>query len=155
MSEIHNVFISHRHEDDHHIAGFKGLLKGRDVAVRDRSITSDRPNQANSPDYIRSQILAPGIRGAGKLVVIITADTRNHDWVAWEIEYANKLGKPIIGVWAPGSAGCEVPEPLEKYADAIVGWNSERILAALNGEQQFEDSHGVPRPAQPVSRIGC
>ena len=33
--------------------------------------------------------------------------------------------KRIIGVWAPGSAGCEVPEPLEKYADAIVGWNSE------------------------------
>ena len=155
MSEIHNVFISHRHEDDALVARFKSLLEGKGVQVRDASITSDAPNQANSPEYIKSQILGPGIRWAGKLVVIITPDTKNHDWVAWEIEYANKLGKEIIGVWAPGSAGCEVPEPLEKYADAIVGWHSERILGALNGERTFEDSTGVPRPAQPVNRIGC
>lgn len=155
MSETHNVFMSHRHEDDHHIANFKQLMEGRGVQIRDASITSDRPNQASNPDYIKSEILAPGIQWAGKLVVIITPDTKNHDWVAWEIEYANRLGKPIIGVWAPGSAGCEAPEPLEKHADAIIGWNSDRILRALNGEQLFEDSTGVPRPAQPVNRVGC
>lgn len=155
MSEIHNVFVSHRHEDDALVADFKRLLDGTGVQVRDASITSDAPNQASDPDYIRSQILRPGIRWAGKLVVIITPDTKNHDWVAWEIEEAQKLGKPIIGVWAPGSAGCEVPEPLEKFADAIIGWRSERILAALNGEQAFEDSTGKPRPAQTVNRVGC
>lgn len=155
MSETHNVFISHRHEDDAYVASFKRLLEGKGVQVRDASITSDRPNRARNADYIRSEILSPGIRWAGKVVVLITPDTKNHDWVDWEIEQANRLDKPIIGVWAPGSAGCEVPEPLEKYADAIVGWNSERILAALNGERAFEQSTGGTRGPQPVERVDC
>ncbi|MDE0065296.1 MAG: TIR domain-containing protein [Acidimicrobiaceae bacterium] len=155
MSAIHNVFISHRHEDDHHIDNFKQLMEGKGVQIRDASITNDRPNQAHSPDYIKSKILAPNIRWAGKLVVLITPDTKNHEWVDWEIEYANKHDKQIIGVWAPGSAGCELPEQLETYADAVVGWNSERILAALNDERSFETSRGEPRQPQPVKRIGC
>ena len=155
MSESHNVFISHRHEDDALVSNFKDLLKGKGVEIRDSSITSDTPNHANSPDYIKTRILAPGINWAGKVVVLITPDTKNHDWVDWEIEYANKLNKPIVGVWAPGSADCKVPEPLGKYADSIVGWNSERILEALDGSRAFEDSDGTPRPPQPINRIGC
>ena len=155
MSSTHNVFISHRHEDDALVAGFKELMKGKGVDIRDASITSDRPNRAKSPDHIKSRILAPGVRWAGKVVVIITPDTKNHPWVDWEIEYAAKLDKQIIGVWAPGSAGCDLPEPLEKYADAVVGWNSDRILSALEGERNFENSDGSRRAPQPVNRIGC
>lgn len=155
MSETHNVFISHRHEDDGLVAQFKQLLDGKGVQIRDASITSDNPNEASNPEYIKTQILAPGIQWAGKIVVLITPDTKNHDWVDWEIEYANKLDKQIVGVWAPGSAGCEVPEPLEKYADAIVGWDTSRILDALDGSRTFEDSSGASRSPQPVNRIGC
>ena len=155
MSETHNLFISHRHEDDALVSGLKSLLRDKGVTIRDASITSDDPNRARNPDYIKTRILAPGIKWAGTLVVLITPDTKNHDWVDWEIEYANKNDKRIIGVWVPGSAGCEVPEPLEKYADAIVGWNSERILKAINGSRSFEGSDGRPRPPQPVKRIGC
>ena len=155
MSEIHNLFISHRHEDDALVSDFKNLLKNKGVTIRDASITSDDPNQARSADYIKTQILAPGIKWAGTLAVLITPDTKNHDWVDWEIEYANKYNKRIIGVWAPGSAGCEVTEPLEKYAEATVGWNAERIVEAINGSRRFEDSGGHLRPPQPVKRIGC
>ena len=155
MGEVHNVFISHRHEDDALVAGFKELLAGKDVQIRDASITRQTPNQASNPNYIKTQILAPGIQWAGKIVVLITPDTKNHDWVDWEIEYANKQDKQIIGVWAPGSAGCAVPDPLEKYADAIVGWDSDRILEALDGAQMFEDSSGLPRPPQPIERVRC
>ena len=132
-------------------------MDGKDVQIRDSSITSDRPNQARSPEYIKSEILAPRIQWAGKLVVIITPDTKNHDWVAWEIEYANKLpsDKLIIGVWAHGLAGCEEPEPLKRYADAMVPWDPAKVLAAFNGERIFENAQGVPRPAQSIKRIGC
>lgn len=155
MGEIHNVFISHRHEDDDLIAKFKDLMKGKGVEIRDASITSDNPNQANNPDYIKQNILAPGINWAGKLVVLITPDTKNHDWVEWEIEYANKHNKHIIGVWAHGSAGCEIPEALDKYADAVVGWSSEQILKALNGARIWKDSDGASRPPQPIKRLAC
>jgi len=155
MSDTHNVFISHRHEDDKLVGSFKDLLKGKGVDVRDASITSDTPNKAKDAAYIKGQVLAPGIQWAGKVVVLITPDTKNHEWVDWEIEYANKLDKQIVGVWAPGSAGCDLPEPLEKYADAVVGWDSERILQALNGARDFEDSDGSARSPQPMNRVDC
>lgn len=155
MGEIHNVFVSHRHEDDDLITKFKELMKGKDVEIRDSSITSDNPNQARNPDYIKQSILAPAIDRAGKLVVLITPDTKNHDWVEWEVDYANRRNKPIIGVWAHGSTGCELPEALEKYADAVVGWNSEQILQALNGARNWKNSDGASRPPQPIKRLAC
>ncbi len=155
MSETHNLFISHRHEDDELVAGFKSLLAGKGVTIRDASVTSDRPNRAQNADYIKTQILAPGINWAGTIVVLITPDTKNHEWVTWEIDYANKKNKPIVGVWAPGSAGCEVPESLERYAESTVGWDSARILQAINGSRIFEDSYGRPRGPQSIARLGC
>jgi hypothetical protein len=156
MPDIHNVFISHRHEDDHLVGAFKDLLAGKNVVIRDSSITSDNENNAQSEDYIKSEILAPGIQWAGKIVVIITPDTVNHPWVDWEIEYANRQGdKEIIGVWAPGADGCDVPEPLERHADNIVAWNADSIMDALNGNTHWEQPDGSPRPTQAVSRIGC
>lgn len=155
MADIHNVFISHRHEDDHLVEAFKTLMAGRGVTVRDSSVTNDEPNAAKSPEYIKNTYLRPGIEWAGKVVVLITPDTKNHAWVDWEIECANRLGKPIIGVWAPGSAGCDLPEPLEKYADAVVGWNSDAIISALEGERTFQTSEGQPRALQSMSRVGC
>lgn len=155
MAGHHNVFVSHRHEDDALVAALGDLLAGKNVTVRDASITSDKPNNASNEAYIKSQILAPGINWAGKLIVLITPDTKNHPWVDWEIEYAEKQGKEIIGVWAPGSAGCEVPAPLEQHADALVGWNAASIIDALNGHQVWTNSIGQARGPQPMNRIGC
>jgi len=155
MSKTHNVFISHRHEDDAIVGDLKGFIKGKGVEIRDSSITSDNPNKARNTDYIKTNILAPKIKWAGTLIVLLTPDTKNHDWVDWEVEYAHKQSKRIIGVWAYGSAGCDLPEPLEKYADAVVGWNKDRIVRALKGETRFEDSYGKVRGPQPLKRHPC
>lgn len=155
MSDVHNVFVSHRHEDDAFVGGFKLLLAGRHVAVRDSSITTDNPNNAKSEAYIKSEILAPRIRWAGKVVVIITPDTKNHPYVDWEVDYAERHNKEIIGVWAPGADGCDVPEALERHADSIVSWDADAIVDALNGNSHWEQPDGSPRSLQPLSRIGC
>ncbi len=156
MSDTHNVFVSHRHEDDAKVGDFKDLLKDGDVAIRDSSITSANPNQAKDPDYIKS-LLAPRIQWAGKIVVIVTPDTKNHDWVNWEVEYANKLpgDKRIIGVWAPGAEDCDLPEALERHADAVVPWDAAKIVDAFDGKDNWEHPDGTPRSSQPTSRIGC
>lgn len=155
MSDVHNVFISHRHEDDALVGQLKELLAGRNVVVRDSSITADEPNNAKSETYIKSHILAPNINWAGKVIVVITPDTKNHEWVDWEIDYAEKKGKEIIGVWAPGSEGCEVPEALEQHADSIVAWDADKIVDALDGIPQWQQPDGTPRAPQAVNRIGC
>ena len=104
------------------------------MTVRDYSISSDNPNNAKSESYIKSEILAPRIRRCSVLAVYITPGTKNSGWVDWEIEYAHKLGKRIVGVWAHGEKDCEVPEALDDYADAVVGWTGDSIIDAINGK---------------------
>lgn len=154
--DIKNVFISHVHEDDEGLADLKDLLSKNGMEVRDSSITADKPNEANSPEYIKSKILGPHIDWASVLIVYVSPETKNSKWVNWEIEYAHKQGKTIIGVWERGASGCEVPEALDHYADALVGWNAEKIIDAINGNYgQFENSDGTPCDRRPIPRHPC
>ena len=78
--DIRNVFVSHIHEDDAGLADLSDLLGRHGMEVRNYSITSDKENNAQSADYIKSEILAPRINACSTLVVYITPDTKNSDW---------------------------------------------------------------------------
>jgi hypothetical protein len=154
--EIRNVFISHIHEDDEGLGSLKDLLAKNGCQIRDASITADKPNEASNPDYIKSQILAPGINWASTLIVYITPETRSSDWVNWEIEYAEKMGKRIVGVWAYGANETNLPQALDAYADAVVGWNSSRIIDAISGRtKEWQTSDGGARPSRAIIRFSC
>ena len=155
-NNMSNVFISHIHEDDSRLAELKSLLETGGRTVRDSSVNSNSPNEARDPEYIRSQILGPRIQWAGTLVVLISHGTHESDWVNWEIEYAHKLGKRIIGVWDHGSADADLPEMLDQYADAVVGWRTDRIIDAIDGKiDTWETSTGQSRPARAIARYQC
>ena len=151
-----NIFISHIHEDDEGLDKLKSLLKDNGMNVRDYSVNSDNPNNAHSEDYIKSNILAPRIRQSSTLVVYISPETNDSRWVDWEIEYAHKQDKRIIGVWALGEAGCEVPEALDNYADAVVGWTGNRIIDAINGViDDWENPDGTTCMPRDIKRYSC
>jgi hypothetical protein len=155
MSDQHNVFISHRHEDDALVGRLKDLLARNGAEVRDSSVTSENPNQAKSEAYIK-QILADRIRWAGKVIVIISPETKSHDWVTWEIENANKFpDKRIIGVWAPGAEGSDMPAALDEFADAIVSWDPKAIIDALDGADNWQGPDGSPVAARSIKRLNC
>nr|WP_281719405.1 TIR domain-containing protein [Nitrosomonas nitrosa] len=155
-NEIKNVFISHIHEDDAGLANLKALLAKHGLDVRDASITSDRPNEATSPDYIKSEILAPQINWASVLIVYVTPETKDSIYVNWEIEYANKLEKRIVGVWEQGANQCEVPEALDRLGDALVGWHGESIVDAINGtSNEWYDCEGKKNSYRPIKRFSC
>jgi hypothetical protein len=156
QDEIKNVFISHVHEDDDGLGDIKGLLSKHRMAVRDGSINSDKPNNARNHNYIKSEILAPRIKWASTLLVYISPKTKTSDWVNWEIEYAAKCGKRIVGVWAHGANECDIPEALDEYADAVVGWRGERVIDAINGKiNNWENSDGTLRGPRQIVRISC
>lgn len=155
-SERKHVFISHVHEDDHRLAPLKDLLSNSGMEVRDGSIHSEKPNNAKNPDYIKSAILAPRIGWASVFVVLITPETRNSEWVTWEIECAERMGKRIVGVWDHGEAQCDMPPALDRYADAIVGWQGERVKAAIEGKiNNREAPDGSLVGARTVPRYSC
>ena len=150
--DIRNVFVSHIHEDDSGLGKFKSLLRNKGIDVRDYSINSDKPNKAKSESHIKQNILKPRIERSGVMVVYISQDTKKSKYVNWEIGYAHKLGKRIVGVWAYGERGCEIPDALDKYADAVVGWTGDSIVDAINGKK---DGHWSPdgEPYDPRSDI--
>lgn len=153
---IKNVFVSHIHEDDADLAKFKEILADRGVAIKDSSINSLKPNQAQNEDYIKSQILAPNIQWAGTFVVLISPETKNSPWVDWEIEYAQSLGKRIVGVWAHGAKDCDVPAGLEKYSDSFVGWHGDSIKDAIcDDAEKWEQPDGSPSPSHDIDRFNC
>lgn len=155
-TQLRNVFISHIHEDDHRLAPLKDLLRASGMEVRDGSINSDKPNDASSEEYIKYQILRPRIEWASAVVVLITPDTKDSKWVQWEIETAEALGKRIVGVWDYGEAESDLPEALDRYADAIVGWQGERVKAAIDGEiNNREKSDGSIISPRATKRYSC
>ena len=147
-----NVFVSHVHEDDAGLTDLKQLLASHGMTVRDYSIRSDNPNNAHAEDYIKYEILAPRIRQCSALVVYVSPDTRWSDWVNWEIEYAHKEGKRIVGAYENGAAGCRLPDALEAYADALVPWRGEDIIGAIEGD--VNTSRG-PAGETPSTRDIC
>ena len=154
--EIKNVFISHVHEDDSGLADLKKLIAKGGLTVRDSSINSSNPNAAKDPDYIKTGILAPQIRWASTLLVHITPKTKESEWVNWEIEYAEKCGKRIVGVYAHGASECDIPEALEKYADDVRGWQSDGIVDAILGKtNEWHNPSGELRDLRPIERYGC
>ena len=153
---IKNVFVSHVHEDDAGLQKLKDLVSSKGMTIRDASIHAGKENDAASPDYIKAQILAPQINWASTFIVYITPKTKDSKWVDWEIEYAEKAGKQIIGVWGHGDNNCEAPEALTKYADTVVGWNADRIIDAIDGKiTDWDNPDGSQCASRPIARYKC
>ena len=151
-----NVFISHIHEDDAGLADLKGLLHHHGLNVRDYSIHSDNPNNAHAENYIKYQILAPRIQQCSALVVYISPDTKWSEYVNWEIRYAHGLGKRIVGAYEDGASGCELPEALEDFHDALVGWRGDDIIDAIEGRlNESRSPDGTQPPPRNIVRHDC
>lgn len=154
--KIKNIFIPHIHEDDAGLPKLKDLAARHGMQLRDSSITSDKPNNAKNEDYIKWEILNPQIEWAGTVVVYVSQDTWKSNWVNWEIERAHKLGKRVVGIWEYGAKDCKIPEALEKYGDAMVGWNGESIIDAITGESDaWYKQTGGTRDYRSITRYGC
>lgn len=154
--ELRNVFISHVHADDAGLTKLKSLLDKNGLVIRDSSINSSNPNKAKDPDYIKSSILAPQIDWAGTLLVYVSPATRDSEWVNWEIEYAAKQGKRIVGIWEHGAKDCDLPSALKEYADAVVGWHGDSIIDAIVRDRDgWEAPDGGPCEPVELKRHPC
>lgn len=155
--EIKNVFISHVHEDDAVLPELKALLERHGYQIRDGSIDSSKPNDAKNPEYIKSEILAPRINWASVVMVLISPETHTSEYVNWEIEYAAKQGKKIVGVYVRGGMDSDIPEAFELYGDGdACGWNGKSVIDAMEGTpKEWVDGEGKARPVQPMERYKC
>lgn len=155
MNKKINLFISHYGGDEEHIVGFKKLLSSKNYDIRDSSIVESEPNRAKNPEYIKT-LLRSQIDWAGTVIVLIGPKTHEREWVNWETEYAAMKGdKRIIGVFLRGATDSDIPESLDEFGHACVNWNAEKIAAAIEGENIWQDSNGQIRPSEGANRGTC
>lgn len=149
MSETKKMFISHKGEDEDKIDDFKNMMERKGYIIKDSSIRESDPNNAHNPDYIKSKYLGPSISWAGTFIVLIGDNTHTSDWVNWEIEYAHKLDKTIIGVFIRGESDAILPKAFAQYGDKCVKWNSDKIDRAIQTNEALwevdNDNNILPR----------
>ena len=151
-SDRRHVFISHHFRDDAEVDKLTRLLNenGRDVrnsSIRARAANQARLDKGLVKDETIRRLLRMKISWAAAVIVLIGKDTHSRPWVNWEIEEANKQGKRIIGVYTRGGTEGGVPPALEDCGGALVAWNSDSIIDALDGKKSpFELPSGDPRP---------
>jgi hypothetical protein len=86
------------------------------------------------------------ISWASTVVVLIGKETHSRPWVNWEIEQANMKNKRIVGVYVRGGTDADIPSAFEKYGSALVGWNSDSVIDAIEGTANpFQNPDGSSR----------
>ncbi|MBL4774589.1 MAG: TIR domain-containing protein [Mariprofundus sp.] len=162
MSEvIKNVFVSHHHKDDSSVDGLTSLVARKGYNLRNSSIRVKPENQSRLDknkvsDRTIERLLRRKMRWAGQLIVLIGKETHTRPWVNWEIKVANQLGMQIIGVYERGLKDkVEIPENLKEYGQAAVPWIADSVIAAMNGESQFQNPDGSPWPKGDGGNIIC
>ncbi|WP_437935150.1 TIR domain-containing protein [Sorangium sp. So ce341] len=148
-----HLFISHHHEDDGEVTKLNELLTNHGYDVRNSSIRVNPANEHRleqklvSDEAIR-RLLRLKISWATTVVVLIGKETHERPWVNWEIEEAHRQGKRIVGVYVRGGTEADVPVSFEKYGTALVGWNTDRIMSAIDGDENvFQNPDGSTRPS--------
>ena len=101
---------------------------------------------ATNEQYIKYELIKPQMNWAGTVVVLIGKDTAKSDYVNWEIKTAAEMGKRIGGVFLRGAKEEDVPAELNEYGNTLIGWNGDKIVRAINGEDlDWEKPDGTPR----------
>jgi len=161
-SKRRHVFISHHHKDDAEVDKLTALLQGKGCDMRNSSLRALRPenqerfkNNDVNPKTIERWLRAK-ISWAGAVVVLIGKETHSREWVNWEIEEANRQGKRIVGVWEEGGQVADLPQSFKDYGDALVGWQAERILDAIDEKiNNWTKPDGTNFPRRNIVRIAC
>lgn len=154
MNQTKNVFISHHHKDDKNVDKLSDLLGKNGCNMRNSSIRAKPANQERLDkglvkDATIRRLLRMKMSWAGTVIVLVGKETHTRPWVNWEVEEAHRLGKKIVGVYEQGLKDkVELPDALKSFGTSQVGWNSESIIGAINGDPSFQNPDGSTCPRQ-------
>lgn len=154
MAEKHNVFISHYGEDEPHLDRLRERLKNNGCEVRNSSIEKKDYRKDKVADATIAAELRSHINWAGTFIVMIGEHTHERPWVNYEIRYAARQGKTIVGIFEHGCKdNVELPEAYKRYGGSPLGWNSlEKLDDIISGEVAAPEGPDST-PAGPIHNI--
>lgn len=160
MADSHNIFISHKGEDDRQVQNLKARLKAQGYDVRNFSVDSTNHKDGRRPsDAVIARLLRMRVGWSSTFICLIGPDTHTSKYVNDEIKYAHDQGKNIVGMYTYGSANnVELPEAFKIYGGTPLGWNSvDKLGDAIEGKNMpAENPDGTIRqPIYDVTRVKC
>jgi hypothetical protein len=69
------------------------------------------------------------MRPAHAFLILSAMYVAHSDWIQYEINFARRIGRPIIGIKPWGNVA--LPVAVQDGADELVGWNSNSIVDAI------------------------
>ena len=122
----YNVFISHAwtySEDYYKIVQF--LNEAANFSWRNLSVpTHDRLPTAELEARLRDQM-----RPADVFLIIGGMYAAHSDWIDFELTFARRIGRPVVGVQKWGSE--RMPVAIQRAAKEISGWSTVGIVGSI------------------------
>jgi hypothetical protein len=129
MAKTYTIFISHSWAYIDDLNSLKRLLENRGYFnVQFEEATPDVPINSDNAYYIR-QRLKQKITNSDVILGIAGIYASHSEWMAWELDKAIELGKPIIGVVPRGAE--RISTVVSSRANEVVRWNTDSIVAAV------------------------
>ena len=123
----YSVFTCHdwEYSDDYHrVCDF--LHDAPNFRWKDLSVPEHDPlaNGETLKYELRNQI-----RPADVMLVLAGMYTARSEWMDWEMAFARRIGKPIVGIAPWGSR--IIPRAVQDNATEIIGWRQASMVDAI------------------------
>ncbi|MFN7022154.1 MAG: TIR domain-containing protein [Phycisphaerales bacterium] len=123
----YKVFISHAwkyNEDYNRIVKF--LNEAPNFIWENLSVPEHDP--IKNSEQLTYELNAQ-MRPANVFLILAGMYVAHSDWIQYEINFARRIGRPIIGIRPWGAVN--MPLAVQMGADEIVGWNTDTIVSAI------------------------
>lgn len=125
----YRVFISHawRYDSDYYrVEQF--LHDAPNFDWENLSVPSHDGIDADDEGELK-KLLRDQMRDANAFVIIAGMYVAHSEWIDFEINFARRIGSPIIGVLPRGSI--QIPRSVQDAARELVGWTQASIVSAI------------------------
>mgnify|MGYP001054306998 CR=1 FL=1 len=123
------LFISHSWSYSERYSSMVNLLNKRNYFNwTNYSVPTDKAFDKMSVDELKEQ-LREQIRPVHCVVIISGMWFAHSNWLKFEMDFANAIGKPVLGVRPRGAK--KTPVAVVLGADKMVNWNTEAIVDGI------------------------
>jgi hypothetical protein len=123
----YKIFISHAwHYNEDYYRIEKWLNEAPYFTWKNLSVPKHDPilNSEQLAKELHNQM-----RPSDVFIILAGMYVSHSDWIQYEINFARRIGRPIVGIRPWGST--VVPVAVQNGADEIVGWNRDSIVGAI------------------------
>ena len=127
--KTYDVFISHAwsyHDDYYRIVTF--LNKASRFSWRNYSVPEHDPLALPTMEALQEQ-LKRQIRPVNIVLILAGMYVAHSDWIQFEIDFANEISKPMIGIRPFGQQ--RTPLAVQDSVGQMVSWRTDSIISSI------------------------